>query len=676
MLQKLAKFTESLAELDLEACHLFLTWFWIFIGGLCQFWTVCRNIKSQFYLPTIWKCLVIMSSAVLLGPTMVYIHGIFLILSFKLRVSGTPVAADSVKGILREASLFAARAKLSEIFFESIPQFLTQILMTSGKGEGGVRELTSFQKISVVSSAATIAFGVSKFGIHDHSVYVSRNHSGTTSYLVLTIFALSEIAFCGGIARFSFALNVGDVHPLPFLVPLVALSSGLAMAPLVSDRFLFPRGEFIFLTFKLCIWISIAGIFFSQWPLQERIKALEKNNSFITFCVTMTVTSLVNFTWGFFHHRHRFEFKVYNWLDSLLEKIAKTMTVQSAYAIDDTNIRHEASLNSAEKPKTFADRYETMKKKQREKKQNMDALREEWEETSRDLPGATTSLMLPPIQFLPRNKFPKFLGSKKIFMQIMLVCCLLLLSVATFSLFFHPLNFKERGYHVEFFHDCHKELDKTAGFPVVSESPDSPKGSICVNNKSPQQMLNIAKVVAKQLRKDSILEPTLLVGNLSYDGNFDKDDIESLKTPFLQPTCTGNERNLIYCEHDGLNVGLSKYCSDETSRLFISIILNPNEFPNVHYFFKIEPNDFSNAERICKEETFSDKNYSSRMICPQESYALIQHLPFMRETKGIWLDHGGYLDITKKKKTIVLRENAGEEVLPSICMVHRKGMKH
>ena len=67
--------------------------------------------------------------------------------------------------ILERALLFASRAKLGEIFFESIPQFLTQLMMTSAKGQGGIRELTLLQMISVMTSAINIAFGISKFVI-------------------------------------------------------------------------------------------------------------------------------------------------------------------------------------------------------------------------------------------------------------------------------------------------------------------------------------------------------------------------------------------------------------------------------------------------------------------------------------------------------------------------------
>ena len=78
--------------------------------------------------------------------------------------------------ILERALLFASRAKLGEIFFESIPQFLTQLMMTSAKGQGGIRELTLLQIISVMTSAINIAFGISKFVIDSRGQGRRRNY--------------------------------------------------------------------------------------------------------------------------------------------------------------------------------------------------------------------------------------------------------------------------------------------------------------------------------------------------------------------------------------------------------------------------------------------------------------------------------------------------------------------
>ena len=68
---------------------------------------------------------------------------------------------------LNRAYLFASQSKLAEIFFESVPQLLTQLSMTCAKGEEGTRKLSDWQKLSVIGSAITIALGISGKVVED-----------------------------------------------------------------------------------------------------------------------------------------------------------------------------------------------------------------------------------------------------------------------------------------------------------------------------------------------------------------------------------------------------------------------------------------------------------------------------------------------------------------------------
>ena len=154
-----------ITDMNMEAIHLLLTFLWIFSGCFFQFFTVCLHIRHQDYLSTSWKFFVVLSSILLLGPTMVYVFCIMLVLSFKMRCPTTPSTESKVRQLLNSTLLFAGRAKLAEIFFESIPQLLTQLAMTSAKGDEGVRALTGLQMASVFTSAITIALGISKYVI-------------------------------------------------------------------------------------------------------------------------------------------------------------------------------------------------------------------------------------------------------------------------------------------------------------------------------------------------------------------------------------------------------------------------------------------------------------------------------------------------------------------------------
>ena len=195
------------ADFDMDSIHLILTWIWIISGVFSQFFMVCRNIKTQDYLSRFWKILVVTSSAFMLGPTMINAFCIGDIVVFKLGLGpyseGPNRQTNSMveKKVVR-ALRFSSQAKLGELFSESVPQFFTQLIMTSAKGDGGSRELTFLQTLSVTSSAISISLGISNYIIESagrSSKYFSYNHSRMTTRLVLVLVILLELLFCGGI---------------------------------------------------------------------------------------------------------------------------------------------------------------------------------------------------------------------------------------------------------------------------------------------------------------------------------------------------------------------------------------------------------------------------------------------------------------------------------------------
>ena len=168
----------------------------------------------------------------MLGPTIIYTFAICLIISHKCRYrykySLQPTekhVARQVELVITSAVAFAHKSKFGELYFESIPQFLTQFLMTSAKGDEGVRSLTNLQILSIVGSAISISLGLSDFNVpgecndatdtlggeadtdnqYDNFFFVSQRHSALTARIVMIMLVLSELAFYGGIARFAFA---------------------------------------------------------------------------------------------------------------------------------------------------------------------------------------------------------------------------------------------------------------------------------------------------------------------------------------------------------------------------------------------------------------------------------------------------------------------------------------
>jgi hypothetical protein len=89
------------------------------------------------------------------------------------------------KDVVAKAITFASLTKLAELFFESLPQFGTQLLMTSAKGEGGLRALSWYQMASVVGSAVTVGCGVANYVVSSRGVFLLRNHRYFTSMIVI-----------------------------------------------------------------------------------------------------------------------------------------------------------------------------------------------------------------------------------------------------------------------------------------------------------------------------------------------------------------------------------------------------------------------------------------------------------------------------------------------------------
>ena len=180
-----------------------------------------------------WKVVTAFSALFMLGPTMINSFCLDQIISSKFRNTHhkyifqqtAEVEAGHLELTLTCAAAFVSKLKLAEILFESIPQFMTQLLMTSAKGDDGVMRLTDLQIISIAGSSVTIALGLTSIIIGDNkssctdeqpengditktcSIFYSHQHNPTTTKVIVILLILSEMAFFGGIARFSFALK-------------------------------------------------------------------------------------------------------------------------------------------------------------------------------------------------------------------------------------------------------------------------------------------------------------------------------------------------------------------------------------------------------------------------------------------------------------------------------------
>ena len=680
--RKLILFFNSLADCDSDVWHVFLTWLWICVGGLVQFVVVSYNIRKQDYLPSVWKWLVVVASAALLGPTMFYCFGLVLIISFKRNLLRAPLTESQLMGIIERTSAAACQAKLAEIFFESIPQFLTQLLMTSAKGREGVKGMTSLQLLSVVSSSCAISFGISKHILDCQGAYVSRKHSKMASRLVFIFFIISEIAFCGGICRFAFAF-LGRSHSLyiAIMIPFIAVSSFLALAPMIMKKFQSRVVAFIFLIYKLFIWVSIVGVAIYQAISSGLVQALIYSNCMIIFVTTMTLTCPVNFVSGYLIHKRKTSLRLYTWFDLLLTKIAGALTERNwfeASVIEEMNTR-EADVGDIEvlelsELKTDLDKLTAADKNAVAKmvqdllgrnrgQQSINHSQTEAINFSKNccpnsrsssscstiitdsMPSIMIGSQIPSEDTIsvepskPKNEEdktsrPTFKGK---------VCgdfatpltIITVLGAILLTLFLCPLELKTNEYHVEFYKECITD-QKDGGFPVVSDTNTSQRGFICIEERPPIDILRIAVIVAKQLKifphfeqssPSEYVFSTLLVGAINYkqhnatDGSY---TAQSLKDPYLQPMCTGKESNLAKCKQFGLKIGLNELCEQTDNRFYMRRIeLKIGEKTSNRSAHRFE--DKISNERIRPSHSNENETSSERILsAPRHFYVFFE----------------------------------------------------
>ena len=620
-------------EYNLEAVHMILTWLWIFAGCFAQFLIITYHIRGQNLIPFRWKFFIVLASLALMGPTMIYAYCIFVIITFKLKLRAAPPTENDTRQILNRLLFLAGQSKLGEVLVENFPQFLTQILMTSAKGNDGERALSQLQWISVVSSALSIVMGISGHVIRTRGRYMSKNHTTVASQLVIILLIASEIAFCGGVCSFSFAFTVGStgVPIIAALIPFLVVSSTLATVIISTDFFQWKFEGYFSLFYKLCIWLSIMVIFFTRGSIAQAFRDLEHNDSLVYFLVTMTLTSVVNFTFGFQLTRQKTDFFLYRWMNSLMvfvgqsilalpEQEVPTLHMANVVHVDKRQSRHREVIEeqpdfsatssivaypTTDERGTVIVRTGHPKKEKEEEQVTMEATKDIQSHLStmigneNDISTVTrcANAFLESVVQQTDNQNASRLCSerenanetsmktmkekalKSLSTLAQSICPLFILFVFLCilgTILVYPMKFKAEPFHIEF---EGREKGCKDGFPLISSTSESTKGYICIEGKSTSEVIKIAAVIARQLKMLTVISSkgkevvkkgkTLLIGNISLN----KKDPHLPKKPFLYPSCTGNEKTLAECQHYGLAVRIPEFCYERTSQLYIGILL-------------------------------------------------------------------------------------------------------
>ena len=691
------------ADFDMDSIHLILTWIWIISGVFSQFFMVCRNIKAQDYLPRFWKILVVISSAFMLGPTMINAFCIGDIIVFKLGIGpyfegpNRPTISLLEKKVVR-ALQFSSQAKLGEVFSESVPQFFTQLIMTSAKGDGGSRELTFLQTLSVTSSAISISMGISNYIIESGSKYFSHHHSRMTTRLILVLVILLELLYCGGISRISCAFYAGQIPLVALLMPLIAMGFTFHGMQLVNDKCCVRNGDYLFLIFHFFIWFSVIAIFLASGSCEEGVRALRINNSLIEFCVTITVIFVANLVIGFLIRKQTTNFILYVWIDGLLIQVANTLVARGLIEHQDSypneiSTLEKISIQMSNVPKpvgitrrrSMSDCIELLKDDRivnassPNSPPTLNSQSEVWDENMQAQ--------------LPRHKFSR--NAQKFFSWLYAIISLTLLMGVLVYICSRQIAHHRPGYHVTF-HS--RYFLKNMGFPLVSYEDSSEKGSICLENRTGSEILKVAIVAAQQLgifpnpklfidpekintrepkREISLKATLMMVGNMDYMKQTGQRETR-LEIPYLQPTCLGSETNLIDCQQYGLSVLLDPPCYESKNRLYISAFQRrylQNKPPNFIYLVMDIREGFAKARLSCRDvrlpsdvsATTSSHIFDSNWK-PDEMSMLFEQFKLWNLSK-IWFDDRKFVPVNGMIDWLIADDD-NEDAKYTVCKVY------
>ena len=680
---------------DLEAIHLILTWLWIVLGCLAQFIIVSCNISRLDFLSLTWKLLIVLSSALLLGPTMIYLYCIVLIASFKLKLSAAPATVMLLRRQVDRALSFAGQSKLSEILVESLPQLMTQLVMLSAKGNDGSRVLSPVQRLSVFSSAITILLGTSKYVIDANGEYVSKVHLKLTSRLIIILLLVSELCFCGGICMFSFAFP-GRYRHIAFTIPFLLISTNLGIVSLMQSSRC-KRCKTIFrLATKLCVWAYIIVIFFES--VHKSFHLLDCNNSKYVFIITMSFFMVFDVTMEYVVQHQGINSKLYTWVNTLLVATISNMAESGSHSLENQNTiltqnpemtESSASGQNYEYMSNISDVTDvevamSNKKTYYDNKAMNDASASAITGSSGGTTDTTESVFTISDEVAeqsseaamttnderPQNRGP--MNRRHLFCNC---CCPFIICFFLFgalcAILFHPLNFKAEPYRLELVNYG------AGGFPVVLNKEGSAKGSICVKGMSAERIVRIGLVIARQ--RSVLANRRHLIGELSYPKNLEA----NLKYPFLYPTCTGEENHLIECEQYGLGVAIPDNCFEGNSRLYFSAgPEQPSAYPpdSVHFITEI-PMNHTAAKTYCQKigsiyvgrlERKSDEKprvIQSNLISdrPDNEVGWVNFAAI--SIPGLWTNSGPHYDYTNQS-VLFEPEDYKDKKFSVICKVY------
>ena len=522
--------------------------------------------------------------------------------------------------IIARAMVLANQLLLAQIYFESVPQFLTQLVMASAEAEEGQREMSSLQIVSICGSAFTTVFGLSMFMTTEESCdgtgncdekkkvnrgcpnenlsrdYYSRSHLPLTSRIIIVTLTSSALAFYGGVARFSFAF------PKPYFV-LFFIAFCFFFYALFQRQQLEKEiqqsnkdnhtediakwSKVIPITFAVLQIVTFISIITTLFLIgyKKCLQELKTNGSLTFFFFTITLSFIVNVTLGYVVFGYGLKGKCFKWTDALLIKLGKVAINAISQVIQIPALAEEKEKSQVYLIYSSNCSIETAI-------ENV-----QYEEGEARAPeSCETNPIRKASQFskMEENMIHNNLKSCLFGTVLPVAIKVLVLSIITTLLVFLG-NYEYFGFHVQF----QSKFD-LQGHPLVSFSQFSQKGSICIIDRNDKEITDILRVVVKNVTMESAVthERTVMVFHNVSSVN----EEVAFKNIFLHPNCRGDEMNLTDCSHKGLGVGIPLDCGIHPVANILNFVLLNHEYRGYAFHFHSTETSVFEAYKLCHRE--------------------------------------------------------------------------
>ena len=218
-----------------------------------------KPVPERLLISVEWRVAIIIGALFGMAPNLCYCY--ILGLSFLSKPTSSGALTPKVDAAIVRCFRLASVAKLGQVFFESLPQIITQTLFASLHGfNEGVENMAGLQRVSVLGSLVAISCAVANYLYERRlclpvNVFIHPLYHSVSSAISIAIFCASELCVMAAFCRMA---NFCGVCLSTQIAPLVVITAGGFCL-----LFLFCKPEHDWAR-RFCVFISIKG---SAWFL-------------------------------------------------------------------------------------------------------------------------------------------------------------------------------------------------------------------------------------------------------------------------------------------------------------------------------------------------------------------------------------------------------------------------